>query len=332
MIQGKKRIETYIEAEEVIKFTNEGYDIYKYYLGNLKRIMNRPWGKKETKLSWGIFYYNRNWMWKDYASEETGNCILFVQKLFGLTYNEALHKISWDFGIGGSKKNNNPVIVTWDKPDKQEFSQINIIEKPFTKKHHDFWNIMEVSEQDCKSMNCFAVKSAAYNRSRIGIKPNEVVFAYYAADEFAFKLYFPEREINKFKNTVSGHYLWNYNSMNKCDKLLIQKSNKDLIVTHQITPCVIATQNESAGIFDEEMVNKISDITNDPWIFYGSDPDGVVKCQRITKTNKWKYINIPKKYLPDVNDSAAFVKMHNEIKMGTGLKALEEFMKLKQFL
>src|SRR6476661_1576357 len=98
MVKGNK-IAEFIPLKEVLFRTNGGYDIYRYYLGSVKRIMSRPWGKKEKKVSWGIYPYSGTWFWKDQATEETGNAISFVEKYFGLTFHEAMMKVCWDFGF-----------------------------------------------------------------------------------------------------------------------------------------------------------------------------------------------------------------------------------------
>lgn len=333
MIKGKFKQEL-TTPDEIFKRTNGGYDVFKYYLGSVSRIMSRPWGKKEKHPSWGLFCREGIWFYKDIAREEVGNCIHFVQKYFGLSFIETINKIAWDFGIGGKITNVNPVKITWEKPDiEKDYMDIGAITQPFQKRHHDFWNILEVNEEHCKKMNCFAIKKLAIQNRNFPIKSTEVVFGYWSEEEKGWKIYFPDRDKgNRFRNNVSGQHLWNYSNLEYCDDLIIQKSNKDLIVTTMITPCVTATQNESVGIFDEKMVKKINKITKTPWIWYGSDLDGVTKCTKITGTNKWKYINTPKNMLPDVNDTAEFVKFYNLQKMGTGLRKLEEFMKSKNLL
>lgn len=333
MIKGKKT-QGLIDVHDVLSKTNGGYDIFKAYLGTVGRIMNRPWGGKERVLSWGIFSKNGVWFYKDQAREDTGNAIHFVEKYFNLSFKEALEKVAWDFGIGGSEINKSPIIINWERPDiEKDYCEIDIIEMPFEKRHHDFWNILEVSEEHCKKMNTFAVKKAIVGKKRISIKDTEAVFAYYNETERAFKLYFPDRpKEDRFKTNVSGHHLWNYEKITECEDLIIQKSNKDMNVVTMITPCVVCTQNESAGIFNNEMVKKINKISKSPWVWYGSDLDGVTKCKKITGMNKWKYINTPADMLPDVNDAAEFVKWHNLKNPGTGLKKLEEFMIFKKLL
>lgn len=328
MIKGKKK-EKFLTVDEILSSTNGGHDIFKYYLGKVSRLMNRPWGRKEKKMSWGIFPNNGIWFWKDQATEEVGNAMTFVERYYGLDHHSAKDKICWDFGLRqvGDKINATPVKVTWDIPEEdKKYIPINFTSQPFNKRHHAFWNAAEVPEEHCRKMNCFAVKDLAINRKKVFIRPNEIVFAYYCPEEDGVKIYFPERDKgDRFRNNVSFRYLWNYDNVGECDDLIVQKSPKDMIVTTMITPCCIATQAEAAKIFDEGVVGMINSITKSPWIWYGSDPDGVKKCKEITGTNKYKYINTPKSLLPEVNDAYGYACKFQ-------LKGLEDFMKSKKLL
>lgn len=335
MVQGDKKSEI-LRLEDIYRLTNGGHDIFMYYLGKVGRSMRRPWDKPEEHPSWGVFPIKGIWYWKDHATEETGTAIQFVQRKFHLDFAEARRKILWDFGLSSiqGKVNTSPVVVTWDTPylDK-EYARINFTDKPFEKKHHEFWNIAEVSEDHCRTKNCFAARDLAINGKRINFRPDEIVFVFYAPEEDAAKVYFPERQReSRFRNNVSYHYLWNFENLTDCEDLIIQKSPKDMIVTTMITPCVTSTQAEAIKIFDEDTVNRINSISKRPWVWYGSDDDGVKKCKEITGCNKWRYINTPKNLLPDVNDTYGFVKYHNLLQPGTGLKKCEEFMRSKKLI
>lgn len=197
MIKGRVKKEyKFLDADGILDATNGGHDIFCYYLGKVERLMQRPWGKKEKKISWGIYPHGKIWMWKDQANEETGTAIHFVQKMFGLTFIEAKDKICWDFGIGGKEINSSPVIITWDRPEveEQERIPINFTTKPYEKRHHEFWNIVQCTEEHCNKYNCFAVKDLAINRKKVWIGKDEIVFAFWCPEEDAVKIYFPDRE------------------------------------------------------------------------------------------------------------------------------------------
>ena len=318
MVKGSKRPS--LETEDILYYTNDGKDIYEKYLGKVGSIMKRPWGS-DKHPSWGIYYWNNTWMWKDQATEESGNPIHFVQKLFNLSYSDAINKIAYDFKISDTEVISNRVYK--EQKVSKKYKHITAVTTKFAKRHHAFWNVVGVTEEHCKKHDCYAVSKLYIDRQLFPIGKYETVFVYLAKDINKVKVYFPEREgMNRFRTNVPYHYLWEYDKLEGCDKLVIHKSMKDLITFSQIFPCNIATQNESIKVFDEEVVGKINSITKEPWVFYGSDNDGVRKCTEITNTNRWNYINTPKEDLPEINDVYGYVKKY-------GLKKLEEFVKQK---
>jgi hypothetical protein len=323
MIEGNKKLT--ISAEDLVYYTNGGREVYERYMGRLhKGAMKRPWGT-DKHPSFTVFPYEDMWLWKDMATEEAGNPITFVQNLFGLSYKEALHKIAYDFNLT-DKAVLADKVYTIQKAEPKRYAHITAKIQKFQVRHHQFWNIVGVTEDWCKKFNCFAVKELAIDRVKYPISDKERVFVYYAKDISKVKVYFPDRQgADRFRTNVPFNYLWEFSNLHNCDKLVIHKSMKDLITFAQIFPCNISTQNESIKVFDEDVVSKINSITTEPWIFYGSDNDGVRKCTEVTNTNGWKYINTPKKDLPLVNDAYSYTKKY-------GLKQLEEFCKQKHLI
>lgn len=315
MIRVKKKP---YSAEEIYDLTNGGYDIFKYYLGNVKRLMSRPWGKRETKPSWGVFQNGNLWFYKDFAKEETGNAISFVMKMFSISYSESIEKITNDLFL----KNSVVIGIRRQEQPRKEYSHISFSTQDFKKGHHLFWNCVGISEDFCKKYNCFALKDYAINRKKCNIG-DEIAFAYFAEDINRVKLYFPFREKGlKFINNVPYRYLWNINNVQEKGSLIIQKSMKDLLVTSLIRPRVIATQAEAFSIFDQDTVSKIQTLSDKPFLFYGSDEDGVSKSIKITGAFDWNYINTPREELPDINDTYGYVKKY-------GLGRLEELFQMK---
>lgn len=324
MITGIKQDQ--LTTGDLFYYTNGGKEIYEMYLGkqvNSRTIMKRPWGS-DNHPSWGIFLKDDVWLWKDQATEEVGNAVTFVQKLYDISFLEAVNKIKGDFGLGDKQSiKDRHYVIQASEPKK--YSHITAKTFRFRERHHFFWNVADVTEDWCKQHDCYAVKELSINRRRITIGSDETVFVYLADDIKKVKVYFPDRREMRFRTNAPSDYLWEAHKMKWCDRVVIHKSMKDLIVFSQIFPHNIATQNESIKLFDEEVVSQINLLSPDPWLFYGSDNDGVKKCTEVTKVNGWKYINTPKSMLPQINDVYGYVKQH-------GLKQLEEFCKQKHLL
>lgn len=324
MVKGSKKQEL-LSYEDILSLTGGGFDIFMFYEGKVEKRMKRPWGVDKNP-SWGLFCKNEVWFWKDQATEESGTAIEYMQKKFNIDFADAIAKIKWDFGWGGKEVNPNAVVVTWERK-KELPSHITVDSQPFTKKHHEFWNCVDVSEVDCNKLECWALKSPfSVNRKLFRLKKDEIGFFYYAQEEDKVKIYLPERDKDsRFINNVSYFYLWNRRNITKCSNLVVQKSYKDLIVTSMLTPHVIATQAEAVQIFNEETVQIINSLADNVFISYGSDPDGKNKSIQITADNKWKWCNPPNKYLPEVNDNYGMVKKY-------GMKELEKLLKYKKII
>lgn len=326
MIQGNKRL----THADVIAATNNGKDVFIKYLGKIHRsAIKRPWGKDEHP-SFGVFQSSSGeWMWKDQAREEVGGAIQLVQRMFNLTYAEAIRKVMFDFGLGDEAvkasrafEENSPIAQELQK----DYAHITCKVMKFKERHHQFWNAVGVSEEWCKKFDCYAVKELAINHKKMLIGEHERVFVYHAKDIDKVKVYFPDRESGgRFRNNVPFKYLWCHNNLKNCDKLVVHKSMKDLITFAQIHPHNIATQNESAKLFDEGLVNTINGISSNVTLFYGSDKDGMTKAKEVIKLTGWKMLNTPTSMLPDVNDAYSYVKQY-------GLEKLEELCKIKNVL
>lgn len=319
----KRELITY---EEILQRTNGGYDGFMYYHGSAPRLCKCPW-RKDNKASFGFYPYEGLWFWKDIAKEESGTLIEFVMRLYGLSFIDAMNKIKWDFGWDTVKINANPVKIDWEKPEIiEEPALFNFDTMKFQKRHHEYWNCVGISEDYCNKYECYAIKNLAINRQKVPISSNERVFMYWVPEKKKAKIYFPDRKKdNRFKNNVDYFHIWNINNIKPCEKLIVIKSMKDLITVSQLTPCIVSTQNESVQLFSEEIVNNLNSLSDNIYVFYGSDLDGVNKCKKITKEFGWKYINTPKVDNPEINDAYSFAKTF-------GVSKLEEYLKTKKLI
>lgn len=334
-----------MSVDEVLFRTNGGYDIYMYYYGTVKKKMKRPWpGESDNNPSFGIIAGNEGrWIWKDWVSEEAGNAISFVQRMQGVDFQGAMDMICRDLGLT-EQKNFTHRKVTWQVPEvkekKYERGTFDIM--PFEKRHHGFWNPAGVSEVDCNKLNVWAISAGAVSRDgkmvNLHIGKNETAFAYYAEDLKKVKFYMPDRiKDDRFKSTLPGDYIWNYSNLvtqiqGKCDKILIQKSVKDMVVSSLYTPRVCCLEAEKSNVFDRktnpEFVAKFEDIALEIIVMFGSDKDGINKAKKIMEHNHgypWRMEHTPIERDPAINDLYSY-----NVKYGP--KAGELFFKQKNII
>lgn len=318
-----------ITFDYILSITDGGWDIFTNEIGKfpVSKAFSHPL-KKDKHPSGGIFCRGGIWFLKDFSETlPTMTALQFVQKKYSLSIPEAINKICQDLGINQKTKEYKPTqIITAPPIYKNNEIHIGFSERKWLKKHYEFWEKTGVTKEHCLKYNTFAVKEAAIDRKKIKIDRDEIVWAYYAEDIDKVKLYFPEREKgNKFKGNVPGNYLWNIEKIEKCGKLVVIKSMKDLLVTATLFPCVIATQNESAAIFTEEIVDKIHNLSKNIFVAYGSDEQGVEQSTKLSEKYHWKWVNPPKYLLPDINDAYSLCKQY-------GPESWEECLRNKKII
>lgn len=324
MVKGSKKDEI-ISYEDILQKTSGGYDIYMAYEGKVSKTMKHPW-RKDNHSSFGIYPHNGIYFWKDIAKETSGTAVDYVMNKFLLTYKQAIDKIAWDFGLGKREVNANPVKITWEHKEPEPPIHISFTTQPFQQEHHSFWNCAGASESDCNKMECWALKDLAIRRKRFNLRRNEAAFAFYCPEEDKVKIYLPDRAKDyRFYNNVSFFHLWNAKDLGKCENLVVNKSNKDMIIASLLTPCVIATQAEQVKIFSEDTVETINSLGEHIFMAYGSDDDGKEKSIKITKEFGWKWVNPPNKFLPEANDLYLLSKLH-------GIQEVEKLFKHKKII
>lgn len=320
----KKSLPTW---EAVLKHTNGGYSVF------INEIPGFSLGKsfcspirRDRNPSCSIVHKGGIWFMRDFSTGENFTALQLVQKKYGLSFLDAVNKMAQEYGLMEMLNQSYSMQPLQSPPEYEENEiQISFIDRKWRKEHYQFWDGTEVGDGHCRRYNTFAVKDLAINRRRVNIGEREVVWAYYAEDIQKAKIYFPERprkEGERFKTNIKGQYLWNLSSTQECEKLIVHKSMKDLLVSSMIFPCNIATQNESQYIFDNELVEYLQKLSGNIYICYGSDDQGAKESIEITKKNKWKWVNTPKKYLPEINDIFSMAKIY-------GIESIQNLYKQK---
>lgn len=326
MIAGEVK-EKYITYDDILNYTNGGYDVYHFYHGSVPKKCKSPFRRDDTP-SFGFFHYNGIWLWKDISLDKSGGPIEYVMQRFGLDYKDALNKISWDFGLNKKEFNGISNIITWDSPKSiPEYVHISFSTCKFDKSHAKYWNDYHLSEDYLRGFNVYRVRDLAIKRRKVKLRENELTYVYWDKniDKCKILRIGVEKE-NKWRSNVPFNHLWYLDRTNTCDKLMVCKSNKDALVLSLFNLCVCATQSENASCISEENINKINNISEHPYISFGSDIQAKNASIAITGKTKWKHFNMPDKYLETgANDFAEVAKIY-------GLEAVEKQLKTKKII
>lgn len=294
----------------------EDYDIYRFYLGDFKigqAFCNTIRGDRNPSM---VIYVGEagHLFHRDYADERfKGGAFDLVTQLFpGMNYDAALKRVASDFGITDAASEEYKRIVSqYNKPliDKKRHSLIQVNARKWEKADLDYWAEYGITLENLREEEVYCVKQWSLNRRRMHIGPGELCFAYRYNE--GFKVYYPTRtkDEGKWTTNITTAHVENLSALKSASKVLITKAKKDRMVLQRYFPTVLSVQNESRACFTPEFISALQG--KEVWINFDSDEAGVKNCKILTEEFGFKYINIPKKYMP-IKDFADLYRMHGE--------------------
>ncbi len=316
--------------QDILKHTGGGYAVFSAEIPGLTlgKSFCSPI-RRDKRPSCSLSCKSGVWFLRDFSQGTSITALQLVEKKYNLSFIDAINKMAQEYGLMELRNKEYSIQPLSPAPIYEEDDiQCSFTYGKWRKEHYKFWENTNVSREHCEKYNTYAVKDLSWNRRKMHIKDKEVVWCYFAEDIQKVKLYFPERqktENERFKTNIRGSYIWGLSTLQKCSKLIVHKSMKDLLVSSVIFPCNIATQNESSKIFDDFLVGELEGVAEKIYICYGSDDQGTQESIQITKDHKWLWVNTPKQYLPEINDLYGLAK-------AKGIQEVEKLYKQKRIL
>lgn len=305
----------------------EPYDVYRYYIGDfvIGQARKSPF-HKDNNPSFSIYMRDGKLKHRDHSDDRyRGDCIDLVQQLFNLDTKKATQKIAKDFGIVDGKDESQKITSQYTKPfiDQKRHCFIQVATRPWTKEDAAYWTQFGITKDQLKAEEVYPLKDVFINRRRERVNKDELFYAY-RYDE-GFKIYFPNRpKDERWKSNIPITIVENMKILSDYDPsvVLITKSKKDRLVLSRYFPYVLNVQNETRACFTEDFVQKLKGRI--VWINYDSDEPGIRNCTNITSEFGYKYINVPKQFLP--------VKDYADLYCKYGEEALINSLKEKQLI
>ncbi len=157
-----------LTKDEILKYITQE-EIYKYYIDT-----SGPTSKMSSPLrvdnvpSFGLYYHKNGsgtLMFNDLATKDSGDCVVLVSILYGLTYREALLKIVADFNLSDFKISAERVLRA--KAPKKIIQKVPIkigIKSRNWKKHDaKFWSSFGIHKKTLTKFNVIPIEYVFYN-------------------------------------------------------------------------------------------------------------------------------------------------------------------------
>lgn len=300
-------------------------EIFKSYCANfdVSKPIHSPF-RKDKNPSLGFFIGRKGEIvFKDLATGETGDCLDFVQKLFNLSYFEALSKIACDFQFEkcdfffkDMSYNSNKV----SRMNKQQIDSIlSSFEKPLltvkTREWNNddarYWFSVGVTFKALQFYNVHPVELIFINDTVI--KADKLSYAFVVVEDNIeyYKIYQPFNKEGKkwFSSQNSEMWLgWNQLPETGTD-LIITKSMKDVMALGSILRIpAVALQSETTKPSYSKL-DLLKKRFRDIYILFDNDYDKEINIGRIKGKELTDDINGYQLEIPDIYKSKDFTDL-----------------------
>lgn len=284
--------------------------IYRQYLGvfTLGGKIKNPF-RKDKNPSFSIFFGNKllKLLWKDFATNESGDCFSLVAKIYGLNYMQAVEKVAVDFGIlkGESKVTKKQIIEA--KAFKEEFQKreylIQVERRAMTIDELAYWEQYNITHKDLIDNNIFGINKIWINKRLMNMNTH-FHFGYFFPEVDKWKIYSPNDKERKWFGNVSTFQMEGIEDLKliiyipngfSCDipghPVIITKSRKDRIILKKLYHNVCSAQNESESAIPKEM-DEVFNLAQDKYCWFDSDEPGKTANRKLNHRG-YKWINVP---------------------------------------
>lgn len=320
----------YVDIDDIYKYTDD-YQIFKNYMegylpgdGNTNsplRVDNIP--------SFSIFYGDKNgkYMYKDFATGESGDAIVFVKRYYEerglfLNFNQTLLKIVDDLNLPLKSLNNKDQlkqIRTSPKPKKsKEQVTIKVKFRSFLNKDKEFWEQFGITKNTLLFYNVYPITHIFLNDNII--KADNISYAYieYKDGVPTYKIYQPYSKKMKFinNNDYSVWEGWEQMDSNE-DHLIITSSRKDIMSVRDTAKLNSTSLQAESVIPKNHVVQDLKNNYTDIFVLYDNDKGkkenyGQILANKLVGKYGFYNLVIPDKYAS--KDYSDLVKNHGKYK------------------
>lgn len=250
MIDLKKRMSKKLISKEAILENYDDVNIYRYYIGDFE--INKPFCsplRDENNPSFSIFIskHDDQLLFKDFTLDKTGDFVVLVQLLFGLTYFEALSKIAYDFNLNKKyycknlnqskiQKNENFSFINREKAlSKVSSFRLNIKSRKWRIHDYKFWKQFGITRLTLIKFNVVPVEYLFINDKIIKADKHTYAFIENKDNIKTYKIYQPFNKEFKWSTNHNDSIWQGWTQLpKKHNSLVITKSLKDVMSIYEV--------------------------------------------------------------------------------------------------
>ena len=330
----------YIDTSKLYQYTTD-YQIFKHYLPDYYNPGDgSTWSplRQDSIPSFSVFYGSKNlkYMYKDFATGESGDCIVFVRRYYFenygrvLSYNETILQIISDLKLplleSDSYKSVDYKPVTSNEPRSNNSTKSNSVEikvniRDWNNNDKEFWKPFGITKNTLIYYNVYPITHIYFNDYIFNADNYSYAYIEFKDDIPTYKIYQPFNKKHKFINN-NNYSVWEgWQQMDlEAGHLIITSSRKDVMSIRDTSGYNSISLQAESVIPKSHVVDELKEYyngTENIYVLYDNDFNklknwGKLLGDKLSSEFNFKQIIIPSKY--ECKDYSDLVKKHGSQK------------------
>ncbi len=316
-----------ITKEDILKHVTQE-DVFSYYLkddaSNLG-VFHSP--LRDDNIPSFALYFHRDErnviMFRDFATNDTGDFVVLVMKMFNVNYPEALKKIAFDLGLSALNVDLQKATVNYTRIVTKEKVELGIKLRPWFLRDREYWTAFGITKATLEKFRVYPISHVFYND--VAVKVHDYAYCYVEDKDgvISYKIYQPyEAKQRKWINNANYSVHQGYTQLPpKGWLLIITKSLKDVMSLHDcLGVSAIGLQSESVMMKDSVMDEYKSRFNKVICLF---DNDQAGKKLSVSFTEKY---NVPHFFVPELPNVTDFSDLVKGIGKEDAIQIVKQFI------
>jgi hypothetical protein len=291
-------------------------EIYSFYVGEQITSNTKIHSPlREDNVPSFVIYYHKTYrdvlMFYDFATKDSGDCIVFISLLFGLGYKEALMKIAFDFGLSDVNITaTKQILNSLPKLIQKDPVQVGIKRRNWKIQDKDFWEQFGITKNTLLKYNVYPINYIFFNGNAVAAEKIAYAYVEFKDEKVSYKIYQPYADKrNKWINNANYTVHQGYTQLPQQGKLLIiTKSLKDVMSIRDVVGIPsVGLQSESV-MMKESVMNEYKSRFDEVICLFDNDKAG--KKLSLEFSDKYK---IPHFFMPEFEKVTDFSDLVKEV-------------------
>ena len=291
-------------------------DIYAFYIGMPVAHSTKICSPlREDNVPSFVLYYHKNGsgtlMFYDFATKDSGDAVVFVSHLFGISFKDALWKIAYDFNLSNTEVSaKRQAIVTAKRVVQKQQVKLGIKRRAWGRHDAVFWKQFGITRRTLEKYNVVPISHVFFNGNANKIDKYAYAYIEYKDGTVTYKIYQPYSEHFKWINNANYTVHQGYTQLPKTGKLLIiTNSLKDVMSLRDVMRIPsVGLQSESVMMKESVMAEYKSRFTHVVCLF-DNDKAGIKLSEEFSKRYDVPHFYIPafEAWVTDFSDMTKFL-------------------------